>query len=405
MILVSQTGQNYSLQLGDNIIGRGADCQVRLEHERVSRRHAVIHWDGSQARIMDLGSTNGTSLNGRRLEPQHASPLAVGHRLEIGGEEVLLEVAPDAPPAVSTGAALIGAPAPAPRPARPLPIWLIVLGGVLLLLLIFALAVLWSANRAQPASTPAEATPLVQLAPETPAPASAATRPTATLGVPAVEGVQQPSVNIGGGAAAPAAAMQLPPVNPTTLPSLITAASGGTLPGDLSTLLGGTPIPGLPIGTPGIALPAGVKRHNPPRLLNPASGSSYQGEDALIILEWAPVEGLAANEYYWVMVFYPQNGKEQAGGTWIKATSYRVPAWFLTQASGRFEWQVVIAEATGPVERGGRLGARVSDPSERWWFMWGPGGGSAPPPPSPVPPAAPTPSPVPPAAPTPTYGG
>ncbi len=394
MILVSQTGQNYFLQIGDNVIGRGADCQVRLEHERVSRRHAVIHWDGSQARIMDLGSTNGTSLNGRRLEPQRAYPFTVGDRLEIGGAEVLLEVAP---PAVSTGAALIGAPAPVPTPARALPVWLMVLGGVLLLLLIFALAVLWSANRARPASTPAEMTPLVQLATETPAPVTAASPPTATPVVPAVEGVQQPGVDIGGGAAAPAAAMQLPPVNPTTLPDLIASATGGILPGDLSSLLGGTPFPGLPAGTPGVTLPAGPRRHSPPRLLNPASGSSYQGEDALIILEWAPVEGLAANEYYWVMVFYQQNGKEQAGGTWIKATSYRVPAWFLTQASGRFEWQVVIAEATGPVERGGRLGARVSDPSERWWFMWGPGGGSAPPPP--------TPSPVPPAAPTPTYGG
>lgn len=393
MIVMTRTGQRMPLQVGDNLIGRGGDCQLRLEHERVSRRHAVIQWDGHQGRVMDLGSTNGTNLNGRRLEPQRYYPFGPGDRLEIGSPEVVLEAALEEPISGT-----ISAPGPKLGRIPAVPVWFAAAAGVLFLLLVFLGALYWSANRAQqrpmaPAA-PATTAPLVQPAPSTPTPASVASQPTATLAQPSAAGLQ-PAAGAGG-VGASAAAVQLPPINPTTLPSLLSTVTGGFLPGDLTAFFGGTPIPGLPLGTPSAPLPAVPKRHSSPRLLSPASGSSYQGEEAIIILEWEGVSGLAADEYYWVMVFYQRDGREQAGGTWIKGTSYRVPAWFLTQASGRFEWQVVIAQATGPVERGGRLGATTSDPSERRWFQWGPGGGSAP---------APTATPVPPVEPTPTYGG
>lgn len=392
MIVMTRTGQRMFLRVGDNLIGRGGDCQLRLEHERVSRRHAVIQWDGYQARVMDLGSTNGTALNGKRLEPQRHYPFGPGDRLEIGSPEVVLEAALEEP--ISS---TIDVQGPEPRRAPAVPVWLAAIAGMLFLLLIFLGALYWSAKRAQQTpATPAFPTPapVVQPASLTSTLAPAASRPTATLAQPSGTSIQpaahvQPALGASSAGAA-AAAAQLPPINPTTLPALLSTTTSGLLPGDLAAFFGGTPIPGLPFGTPSAPLPAVPKHHKPPRLLSPASGSSYQGEDTVIILEWEAVSGLAADEYYWVMVFYQRDGREQAGGTWIKATSYRVPAWFLTQASGRFEWRVVIAQATGPVERGGRLGATVSDPSERRWFSWQPGG-SAPPPPPPEP--------------TPTYGG
>lgn len=392
MIVMTRTGQRMPLQIGDNLIGRGSDCQLRLEHERVSRRHAVIQWDGHQARVLDLGSTNGTTLNGKRLEPRRHYPFGPGDRLEIGGPEVVLEAALEEP--ISSTIDVQGSE---PTRAPAVPVWLAAIAGMLFLLLIFLGALYWSANRAQQTpATPAFPTsvPVVQPAPMTPTPAPAASRPTATLAVPSATNAQpaagvQPAVEARS-AGASAAAVQLPPINPTTLPSLLSTMTGGLLPGDLTAFFGGTPIPGMPFGTSSAPLPAVSQRHKPPRLLGPASGSNYHGEEAVIILEWEAVSGLAADEYYWVMVFYQRDGREQAGGTWIKATSYRVPAWFLTQASGRFEWQVMIAQATGPVERGGRLGAKVSDPSERRWFSWQPGGSAPPPPPR---------------EPTPTYGG
>lgn len=56
-------------------IGRGADCQLRCGGERVSREHAEISLKGPVVALRDLGSTNGTFLNGVRV--QHA-PLKTG---------------------------------------------------------------------------------------------------------------------------------------------------------------------------------------------------------------------------------------------------------------------------------------------------------------------------------------
>src|SRR5205085_9871659 len=60
-------------------IGRDLTCTVSLDDPRVSRRHAriVVEPDGAAA-IEDLGSRNGTTLNGRALAPQARTPLTAG---------------------------------------------------------------------------------------------------------------------------------------------------------------------------------------------------------------------------------------------------------------------------------------------------------------------------------------
>src|SRR4051812_14012985 len=67
----------------DLIIGRDAECQVRLDGNGVSRRHAIIHRQGPLFAIKDLGSTNGTFVNGKRTE--HAAVMP-GSLLRIGDQ-------------------------------------------------------------------------------------------------------------------------------------------------------------------------------------------------------------------------------------------------------------------------------------------------------------------------------
>jgi two-component system cell cycle response regulator len=63
------------------VLGRDAGCTVPLPAEDVSRRHARVAPDGAGHVVVDLGSTNGTWVNGRRVDVHR---LAAGDRLRIG---------------------------------------------------------------------------------------------------------------------------------------------------------------------------------------------------------------------------------------------------------------------------------------------------------------------------------
>lgn len=54
----------YQLTEGATVVGRGQEAQFRLPDTGVSRRHVEITWDGQTAMLADLGSTNGTTVNG-----------------------------------------------------------------------------------------------------------------------------------------------------------------------------------------------------------------------------------------------------------------------------------------------------------------------------------------------------
>lgn len=80
-------GTVFELTLGQTLIGRSEVAQVQLPDDGVSRRHAKIvrESDGS-AKIVDLDSTNGTYINGRRI---HAEGLREGDRIRIGQSATL----------------------------------------------------------------------------------------------------------------------------------------------------------------------------------------------------------------------------------------------------------------------------------------------------------------------------
>ncbi|ACU95132.1 MAG: FhaA domain-containing protein [Saccharomonospora viridis] len=82
-ILQLDDGSNrtYSLKQGGNVIGRGQDADFRLPDTGVSRRHLEITWDGQSATLADIGSTNGTTVNGT---PVQTWQLADGDVIRVG---------------------------------------------------------------------------------------------------------------------------------------------------------------------------------------------------------------------------------------------------------------------------------------------------------------------------------
>jgi hypothetical protein len=83
------SNRSYQLALGSNVVGRGQDAQFRLPDTGVSRRHLEITWDGQVAMLADLGSTNGTTVNG---SPIQTWQLADGDVLRIGHSSLVFHV-------------------------------------------------------------------------------------------------------------------------------------------------------------------------------------------------------------------------------------------------------------------------------------------------------------------------
>jgi DNA-binding winged helix-turn-helix (wHTH) protein len=72
-------GSQIGLELGENWIGRALECRVQVDCSLVSRRHACIVVDESNATLKDGDSRNGTFLNDKRL----ARPTRLHHRDQI----------------------------------------------------------------------------------------------------------------------------------------------------------------------------------------------------------------------------------------------------------------------------------------------------------------------------------
>src|SRR5689334_16667697 len=65
------------------VVGRAEECEVRIDHPSLSRRHVAIEVGGG-VWIRELGSTNGTRLGGRRIKAEERLPLPTGELVEIG---------------------------------------------------------------------------------------------------------------------------------------------------------------------------------------------------------------------------------------------------------------------------------------------------------------------------------
>ena len=71
------------------LLGRARDCVVPLDDAAVSKWHARLHCDGMVASIEDLASTNGTFVNGQRIETP--TPLRRGDRIGLGTNQIVFQ--------------------------------------------------------------------------------------------------------------------------------------------------------------------------------------------------------------------------------------------------------------------------------------------------------------------------
>ncbi len=82
VLVVDGSDRQLTLRQGSNVIGRGQDCDLQLLDQGVSRRHVDVQFDGQYAVAYDLGSTNGTTVNGHDVgshQLQHGDVIRVGH--------------------------------------------------------------------------------------------------------------------------------------------------------------------------------------------------------------------------------------------------------------------------------------------------------------------------------------
>ena len=99
-VLVKQSDGTRAILLSRHMVGRSRLADLRMGEPTVSGEHAVISWTGREWRLHDLGSRNGTSLDGKRLAAGERVPLVRGSVITFGQEDNSWLLAEDDAPAL-----------------------------------------------------------------------------------------------------------------------------------------------------------------------------------------------------------------------------------------------------------------------------------------------------------------
>ena len=80
------------------LVGRSPTCFLRINEERVSGEHALLQWTGDHWTVRDLGSRNGTYLDGRRLEVGSTETCRAGAKIAFGDPKATHTLSDAGPP-------------------------------------------------------------------------------------------------------------------------------------------------------------------------------------------------------------------------------------------------------------------------------------------------------------------
>lgn len=82
-------GKRYPITQARTVIGRGTEADITINDTGTSRKHVEILWDGNAGQARDLGSTNGSKLNGQSFRQAALAPDSV---IEIGRTRIVFRV-------------------------------------------------------------------------------------------------------------------------------------------------------------------------------------------------------------------------------------------------------------------------------------------------------------------------
>jgi hypothetical protein len=82
-------GKRYPIVKSRTVIGRGSDADITVDDTGISRKHVEVLWDGTRAQVNDLGSTNGSLLDGVRVTK---APLLPDSVIDIGRTRIVFRV-------------------------------------------------------------------------------------------------------------------------------------------------------------------------------------------------------------------------------------------------------------------------------------------------------------------------
>ena len=84
-------GTRHDVKQRRVVLGRSRDCDIQVNDANVSRRHAELRHEGASYWIVDLGSTNGMEVNGRRVK---RAKLSDGDTITLGSTDVTFALEP-----------------------------------------------------------------------------------------------------------------------------------------------------------------------------------------------------------------------------------------------------------------------------------------------------------------------